>query len=292
MTTPLEKKRVRVHDLSIAYVDRGAGRPIVFLHGNPTSSFLWRDVLGPLSGSARCIAPDLLGMGDSDKLPASGPGAYSFFDHRACLDGFLDALDLDDVTLVVHDWGSALGFDWARRHPERVGAIVYMEAIAGTMRWDEWPPGPRALFQRLRSSEGERLVLEQNAFVEQVLPASVLRRLEPAELDEYRRPFRAPGEGRRPTLSWPRQLPIDGEPPEVCEEVERYARWLAGAPVPKLFVNAEPGRILTGRLREACRRWPNQREVTVRGLHFLQEDSAPEIAAAIRAFLLELGRLP
>lgn len=247
----------------MAYVDRGSGRPLVFLHGNPTSSFLWRNVLGPLSAKARCIAPDLIGMGDSDKLGSSGPGSYSFFEHRAFVDAFLDELELDDVALVVHDWGSALGFDWARRHPGRIRAIVYMEAIVGTMRWDEWAPGPRALFQRLRSDEGERLVLDENAFVETVLPASVLRKLTPEELEEYRRPFRTPGESRRATLSWPRQLPIDGEPREVCEEVERYARWLATSPLPKLFVNAEPGRILTGRLREECRRWPNQRELAV-----------------------------
>ncbi len=285
-----DKKRVRIRDHAMAYVERGDGRPLVFLHGNPTSSFLWRNIVAALSGRARCIAPDLIGMGDSDKLEASGPGSYSFFEHRAYLDGFFDALGLDDVALVVHDWGSALGFDWARRHPSRVRALVYMEAIVGPMRWDEWAPGPRALFQRLRSDEGERLALEENAFVEKVLPASVLRTLSPEELAEYRRPFRTPGEARRPTLSWPRQLPIDGEPRDVCEEVERYARWLATSPVPKLFVNAEPGRILTGRLREECRRWPNQREVTVRGLHYLQEDSPAEIADAIRAFLVTLGR--
>ncbi len=289
-TTSLEKKRVRVRGHAMAYVDRGAGRPLVFLHGNPTSSFLWRNVLDPLADRARCIAPDLIGMGDSDELAGAGPSSYSFFEHRAFVDAFFDALGLDDVALVVHDWGSALGFDWARRHPDRVRAIVYMEAIVGTMRWDEWAPGPRALFQRLRSAEGERMVLEENAFVEAVLPGSVMRKLAPEELDEYRRPFRAPGESRLPTLAFPRQLPIDGEPREVCEEVERYAGWLARSPLPKLFVNAEPGRILTGRLREECRRWPNQREVTVRGLHFLQEDSPAEIADAIGSFLVNLGR--
>ncbi len=280
-----QKKRTRIGAYEMAYVERGSGAPMVFLHGNPTSSFLWRDVLGPLSAQARCIAPDLMGMGDSDKLVASGPGAYSFAEHRGFLDGFFDAVvGSEPVILVLHDWGSALGFDWARRNPRRVRAIVYMEAIVGPMRWDAWATGPRAMFERLRSPEGERLVLEENTFVEKVLPGSILRTLTEAELDEYRRPFREPGESRRPTLSFPRQLPLDGEPPEIVAVVEGYAAFLAEAPMPKLFVNAEPGRVLTGELRERCRRWPNQHEVTVRGLHFVQEDSADEIARSIAAW--------
>ena len=272
----------------MAYVDIGSGDPVIFLHGNPTSSFLWRNIVGPLSGRARCIAPDLIGMGDSDKLASSGPGSYSFFEHRSFLDDFLDELRLDrKVVLVVHDWGSALGFDWAYRHPDRVRAIAYMESIVGTMRWDDYaPPERRTLFQRFRSPDGERLILEENAFVEVVLPSGILRKLTPEELDEYRRPYRTPGESRRPTLSWPRQLPIDGEPRDVCAEVERYAGWLATCGIPKLFINAEPGRLLIApHLRETCRRWPNQREVTVRGLHFVQEDSPNEIARAITEFL-------
>ncbi|WP_437284541.1 haloalkane dehalogenase [Sorangium sp. So ce406] len=277
-----EKKRARVNGHTIAYVDRGAGEPMVFLHGNPTSSFLWRNVIAPLSEGFRCVAPDLIGMGDSDKLAPSGPDAYTFFQHRQFLDGFLEELAPGRrLILVVHDWGSALGFDWARRHPERVRGVAYMEAIVGAMTWDGWPPSARALFERLRSPEGERLVLEENVFVERILPSSVLRGLTEPELDEYRRPYRTPGESRRPTLSWPRQLPIEGHPPAVCAEVQKYAGWLATTPVPKLFINAEPGRILIGALRDACRRWPNQREVTVRGAHYVQEDSPGEIAQAI-----------
>jgi haloalkane dehalogenase len=289
--TSLEKKRVNVRGLSMAYVDRGTGDPLVFLHGNPTSSFVWRNLIAPLSARARCIAPDLIGMGDSEKLASSGPGSYSFFDHRAFLDAFMDALDLGrKVVLVEHNWGSALGFDWAYRHPDRVRAIVYMEAIVGTRRWDEYEPARRAVFQSLRSAEGERLVLEENAFIEQLLPSGVLRKLTPEELDEYRRPYRTPGESRRPTLSWPRQLPIDGDPPGVCAEVERYAQWLSTCDQPKLFINAEPGRLLTGRHREACRRWLNQTEVTVRGIHFLREDSPVEISRAIGEFIETLAQ--
>lgn len=285
--TKLEKNRVHVLGYTLSYVDRGAGDPIVFLHGNPTSSFLWRNVIAPLSKMARCIAPDLIGMGDSDKLVPSGPDAYTFARHSAFVDAFMDALRLDErIVLVVHDWGSALGFDWARRHPRRVRAIVYMEAIVGPLTWEGWHPNARALFERFQSPEGERLILEENTFVERVLPGSILRELTDDEREEYRRPFREPGESRRPTLAFPRELPVEGSPPEMCAIAAQYAAFLATSPIPKLFVNAEPGRILVGPLREACRRWPNQREITVRGAHFLQEDSPLEIAEAI-ADLLE-----
>lgn len=286
-TPAIAKKRIEVLGHTMTYVERGDGAPIVFLHGNPTSSYLWRDILGPLSTRYRCVAPDLIGMGDSDKLDETGAGAYSFFRHREFVDAFLDAIVPNEkIILVIHDWGSALGFDWARRHPERVRAIAYMEAIVGVMAWDEWAPQGRALFQRFRSPEGEKLVLEDNVFVENVLPGGVLRKLGEEELDEYRRPFRAPGEARRPTLSFPRQLPIDGSPAEICSVVETYARWMATTTFPKLFVNAEPGRILVGRVRETCRAWLNQREITVPGLHFLQEDSSPAIARAIEDWAL------
>lgn len=285
------KHNIWVRGKRIAYVDRGYGDPAVFLHGNPTSSFLWRNILTPVAKHARVIAPDLIGMGDSAKLQPSGPESYSYFEHLAYLEDFFDGLRLErPVVLVVHDWGSALGFEWARRHPDRVRAIVYMEAIVGVMRWSEWAPAPRALFQALRSPDGDRMVLEDNVFVEKVLPGSVIRTLSDEEHDEYRRPFRERGEARRPTLSWPRQLPIDGEPAEICALVERYASWLATTEIPKLFVNAEPGRILTGRLRDECRRWRNQREISVRGLHYVQEDSPGEIAGAIIDFIQGVSR--
>ena len=278
----LPKTRTNVNGATMAYVDVGSGVPLVFLHGNPTSSFLWRNIVKPLSTSFRGIAPDLIGMGDSDKLVPSGPERYTFSEHRTFLDGFLESMAFEDpIVLVVHDWGSALGFDWAWRHPDRVRGIAYMEAIVGVRSWEDFPPPARALFQALRSSAGERMILEENAFVEQVLPGSILRKLTEAEHNEYRRPFREPGESRRPTLSWPRQLPIEGEPREICALVDDYVAFLAQSPIPKLFINADPGRLITGPLRETCRRWPNQREVTVRGLHFVQEDSPAEIAAAI-----------
>ncbi len=277
------KLRAEVDGLEMAYVDVGAGEPtFVLLHGNPTSSFLWRDVIPPLTQLGRCVAPDLIGMGDSDKLPESGPDSYTFVEHRRYLDGLLERIDLPErVVLVVHDWGSGLGFDWARRNPERVAGIAYMEAIVRPMSWDEWPEAARNAFQRMRSPEGEELVLENNFFVERILPSSVLRELTEDEMEEYRRPFAEPGEGRRPTLTWPRQLPIDGEPADATEITAGYAEWLASSDVPKLFVNAEPGSILTGAQRETCRRWPNQTEVTVPGLHFIQEDSGERIGEAI-----------
>lgn len=280
-----EKKFATVEGKRMAYVETGAGDPIVFLHGNPTSSYLWRNVIPHLADQGRCIAPDLIGMGDSEKLTDSGPGRYRFVEHRAYLDGLLEALGVaGDVTLVVHDWGSALGFDWANRHRDAVRGIAYMEAIVMPVGWDQWPEAARGVFQGFRSPAGEAMVLESNVFVERVLPGSVLRKLGEPEMAVYRRPFLEPGESRRPTLTWPREIPIEGEPPDVVEIVRAYGEWLSQSPVPKLFVNAEPGAILTGEPREFCRRWPNQTEVTVAGSHFIQEDSPDDIGRAVAAW--------
>ena len=279
---PLAKKTKEVLGAQMAYHERGEGRPILFLHGNPTSSYLWRDVLPVLEGLGRLIAPDLIGMGDSDKLTPSGPDRYTLVEHQRFFDAALDALGIaNNVTLVLHDWGSSLGFDWARRHPDALKGICYMEAIVCPLTWDEWPEQARAVFQGVRSPAGEDLVLERNVFVERVLPGSILRKLGDEEMNVYRRPFAEPGEGRRPTLTWPRQIPIDGEPADVVAIVRDYADWLAVADLPKLFIAAEPGAILIGAQRELCRRWPNQTEVKVRGNHFLQEDSPDEIGRAI-----------
>jgi len=282
----IPKQRVRVLGKQMAYVDVGEGDPIVFLHGNPTSSYLWRNVIPHLEGLGRCLAPDLIGMGDSEKLEPSGPDRYRFVEHREFLDAFLEAVGVrENVHLVVHDWGSALGFDWAHRHPQAVVGIAYMEAIVKPLAWAEWPEAARKVFEGFRSPAGEAMVLEQNVFVERVLPGSILRKLTDAEMDVYRGPFLEPGESRRPTLTWPRQIPLDGEPADVTEIVRRYGEWLQEAPVRKLFVNAEPGAILTGSQREFCRSWPNQTEVTVKGNHFVQEDSPDEIGQAIREWM-------
>jgi haloalkane dehalogenase len=286
---PYEKQRLRVLDHDMAYVEVGRGDPIVLLHGNPTSSYIWRNVLPYLEPLGRCIAPDLIGMGDSDRLPNSGPTSYGFVEHRRYLDALLDALAVHErVTLVVHDWGSALGFDWANRHREAVRGIAYMEAIVRPRTWNDWPEPARGLFRALRSPAGQAMVLEQNVFVERILPSGVLRTFDEEEMTEYRRPFVVSGESRRPTLSWPRQIPVDGEPADVTEIVSQYADWLARSSVPKLFVNGEPGAALTGSLRDFCRTWSAQREVTVRGLHFLQEDSPHEIGRAIVDWLASI----
>jgi haloalkane dehalogenase len=272
----------------MAYVEEGEGAPIVFLHGNPTSSFLWRFVMAELTGEGRCIAPDLIGMGDSDKLPAGDEGRYTFVRHREFLDALLEQLGVaEDVTFVIHDWGSALGFDWARRHPDAVRGIAYMEAVVQALdSWDSWPEVARGIFQGLRSPAGEEMILEKNLFVEAILPASIQRTLDPEEMDEYRRPFAAEGDDRLPTLVWPRQIPIEGEPADVARIVSAYADWLATTPgLRKLFVNADPGTILIGPQREFCRTWPDQTEVTVPGLHFIQEDSGAEIGRAIASWL-------
>ena len=285
-----DKKNVEVLGSKMAYVETGSGDPIVLLHGNPTSSYLWRNVIPHLEERWRCIAPDLIGMGDSDKLEPSGPDRYTFVEHRRYLDALLEALGVvENVTLVVHDWGSALGFDWANRHRGAMTGIAYMEAILMPLTWEQWPEAARGVFQAFRSPAGEAMVLENNVFVERVLPGSVLRKLDEKEMEVYRRPFREPGESRRPTLTWPRQIPIEGEPADVVEIVESYGAWLASSDLPKLFVNAEPGAILTGEQREFCRSWPNQQEVTVKGIHFIQEDSPDEIGQAVARWRAALG---
>ena len=283
------KNRATVDGVEMAYIEVGEGDPIVFLHGNPTSSYLWRSVMPEVEGRGRLIAPDLVGMGDSAKLPDSGPDRYTFVEHRHYLDGLLEQLDVtDNAVFVVHDWGSALGFDWANRHRDAVKGIAYMEALVTPLTWDNWPAAATDIFKAFRSPAGEELVLEQNVFVEQVLPTSIMRKLSDEEMNEYRRPFVRPGEDRRPTLSWPRQIPIEGEPPEVATIIDDYAKWLVSSNVPKLFVDANPGAILRGPQRDFCRTWPNQTEVEVAGIHFVQEDSGPEIGQAITQWLAGL----
>lgn len=261
-------------------------------YGNPTSSYLWRNVIPHLEELGRCIAPDLIGMGDSDKLDDPGPNRYTFAEHRRHLDALVLGLGLTAagrIVLVVHDWGSALGFDWARRHPGAVDGIAYMEALVAPVTWADWPDEARGIFQGFRSEKGEELILERNFFVEKILPLSVLSPLSDEVMAEYRRPFERAGEDRRPTLTWPRQIPIDGEPPEVVADVEAYGKWLGtDQSPPKLFVNADPGSILVGPQREFCRSWPNQTEVTVPGLHFVQEDSADAIGNAVADFIRTL----
>ena len=282
----LTKKTVDVLGRRMAYHERGEGEPVLLLHGNPTSSYLWRNVVPHLVDRHRCVVPDLIGHGDSDKLDDPGPSSYSFVEHRRYLDGLLDSLDLgEQITLVLHDWGSALGFDWANRHRSRVAGIAYMEALVRPLSWDEWPESARSIFQAMRSDAGEQIVLEKNLFVEAILPSSILRTLDDNEMAEYRRPFAEPGECRRPTLSWPRQIPVAGAPADVVGIVGAYAEWLSTSDVPKLFVNADPGSILVGAQRAFCRTWPNQTEVTVPGLHFIQEDSPDLIGVALADWL-------
>ena len=285
------KSFITINGKKLAYVDYGEGDPIVFLHGNPTSSYLWRNIMPRLEAVGRLIAPDLIGMGDSDKLDNSGPERYTFIEHSEYLYGLLEKLDLNNVTLVIHDWGSALGFNWAALNPEKVKSIVYMEAITGPIEsWNDWPKQARNIFQSFRSDSGEELILEKNFFVEGVFASDVgvYRKLEKEELDTYIKPFKEKGESRRPTLTWPRQIPIEGEPEEVIEIVNNYAKFMNETQIPKLFINAEPGGILIGKQREIARQWPNQKEVTVKGGHFIQEVSPDEIGKYVREFLIGL----
>jgi haloalkane dehalogenase len=270
----------------MAYLDEGDGDAIVFAHGNPTSSYLWRNVMPHLEGLGRLVACDLIGMGGSDKLRPSGPDRYNYAEQRDYLFALWDALDLgDNVTLVLHDWGSVLGFDWANQHRDRVQGIAFMEAIVTPMTWSEFPGAVKGVFEGFRSPQGEPMVLEHNVFIEEVLPAQILRQLSDEEMDHYRAPFVNPGEDRRPTLSWPRNLPIDGEPADVVSVVNQYSTWLAESDVPKLFINAEPGAVVRGRVRELIRTWPNLTETTVSGVHFVQEDSPDEIGTAVANFV-------
>jgi haloalkane dehalogenase len=284
---PLSKKTVDVLDARIAYHERGEGAPVLFLHGNPTSSYLWRDVIPELEGYGRLIAPDLIGMGDSAKLPNPDADTYRFTTHRNYLAAFIDAVigAQQAITLVVHDWGSALGFDWASHHRDRVRGIAYMEAIVRPVAsWDEWSPSATPIFQGFRSDKGDTMILERNMFIERVLPGSILRKLTEAEMTEYRRPFLRSAD-RWPMLTWPRQIPIAGEPAEVVRIAADYSQWMAANGLPKLFVNAEPGAILIGALRDFCRSWNNQTEVTVPGSHFIQEDSGPAIGRAVASWM-------
>jgi haloalkane dehalogenase len=287
---PFQKQRAQVMGRSMAYVDVGQGDPIVLLHGNPTSSYLWRNVIPSLQELGRCIAPDLIGMGDSDKLPDSGPASYTFVEHRRYLDALLEQLGVAErVTFVLHDWGSALGFDWVNRHRQAVKGLAYMEAMVRPMTWEEFPAPARPIFEILRSPAGEAMVLQENQFVERLMPGTIMRTLTQEEMDEYRRPFLEPGEARRPTLTWPRQIPLDGQPADVAEIIGAYAAWLPQSDLPKLFVRGDPGAMLSeGPLLEFCRSWRAQTEVTVPGLHYLQEDSPHEIGQAVAEWLRRL----
>lgn len=290
--SPVEhpQQTLTVQGKTMSYVEMGSGDPIIFQHGNPTSSYLWRNVMPHLQEQGRCIALDLIGMGNSDKLEDSGPHRYTFQEQSVYFEEALAALGVTDrVTLVIHDWGSALGFDWANRHRAAVKGIAYMEALVRPVSWEEWPEGSRHIFQAFRSEAGEEMILEKNLFIERVLPASILRPLTEAEMAVYRRPYLATGESRRPTLTWPRQIPLDGEPADVVARVQSYADWLSTSATPKLFINAEPGAILVGAPREFCRSWPHQQEVTVKGSHFLQEDSPHEIGQALSRWYETLG---
>jgi haloalkane dehalogenase len=288
-TMPYEKKFASVNGKQIAYVEEGSGDPIVLLHGNPTSSFLWRNVVPELVASGRVIVPDLIGQGDSEKLPASdGPERYTLEVAYSYVDGLLETIGANEnVTLVIHDWGSGIGFLWAMRHAAAVKGVAYMEGIVMPVTWADWPEGAVGIFKGFRSEKGEDLILNRNMFIEGVLPTSVIRTLSEAEMDAYRAPYLEPDD-RQPLLNWPRQIPIEGEPENVVALVNEYGAFMAGSDIPKLFINADPGSILVGPQREFCRSWPNQQEVTVKGLHFIQEDSPLEIGQAVASWLRTL----
>lgn len=286
-----DKSSVNIDGQKLAYIDVGEGTPIVMLHGNPTSSFLWRNIIPHLNDLGRVIVPDLIGHGDSDKLPVSmGPDRYTFENTFEYIDKLLNKLEINqDITLILHDWGSALGFYWAMKNPEKIKAICYMEAIVSPINWSDWPEQARGIFKGFRSAKGEDLILKRNMFIEAVLPSSIIRKLTKDEMDEYRKPFLNESD-RQVTLNWPRQIPIEGEPSHMFRLVSSYADWISNdGDIPKLFINADPGSILIGKQREFCRGWKNQIEVTVNGLHFIQEDSPHEIGEAISSWMRNIN---
>ena len=285
-TMPYEKKFASVNGKKIAYVEEGIGDPIVLLHGNPTSSFLWRNVVPELVASGRVIVPDLIGQGDSEKLPASeGPERYTLEVAYSYVDGLLETIGANEnVTLVIHDWGSGIGFLWAMRHAAAVKGVAYMEGIVKPVSWADWPEGAVGIFKGFRSDKGEDMILNRNMFIEGVLPSSIIRKLSETEMDAYRAPH-LNADDRQPLLNWPRQIPIEDEPENVAALVNEYGAFMAGSDIPKLFINADPGSILVGPQRDFCRTWPNQQEVTVKGLHFIQEDSPQEIGQAVASWL-------
>jgi haloalkane dehalogenase len=286
----LSKKFCDVHGKRMAYVELGSGPPVVFLHGNPASSYIWRNIMPLVAKGARCIAPDLIGMGDSEKLGGNDPARYGFLQHRRYVEVLFEKLGVtDNVVLVGHDWGGALSMDWACRHASAMRGIVYFETTVRPRDWDEFNPAQRGLFERLRCPEGEQMVLQENVFIETLLPRWIIRALSEEEMNVYRRPFLNAGEDRRPMLTFPREILIGSEPKHMMEVVQDYARWMERSDTPKLFINGDPGAVIFGNLRDYCRSWNNQQEVTVRGRHFLQEDSPHEIAQAIVAWLGGIG---
>jgi|TARA_B100001093_G_scaffold26725_1_gene23464 haloalkane dehalogenase len=284
-----KKKYIQVKNKSMAYVDEGEGNTFLFLHGNPTSSFLWRNIAPHVEDIGRVVIPDLIGMGDSEKLDGVDNESYKYHGQYGYLTELLDNLDLgNNIHLIIHDWGSAMGFQFARENSERVKSITYMEAIVMPLTWEQWPDAATKIFQLFRSDAGEELVLEKNFFVERILLADSATGYTDEEKAEYIRPFFNEGEDRRPTLTWPRQIPLDGEPNEVVEEVRKNAEFHKDSEIPKLFINANPGSILVGEQREFARTWKNQTEITVNGNHFIQEDSSEEIGTALREFTKDL----
>ena len=278
----INKKKALIKGKVISYIDEGTGQILLFIHGNPTSSYLWRNIISPLKTKYRCIAPDLIGMGESDKLDNPSQENYSLKEHIKWFDDFINGIKLNKkIILVIHDWGSAIGFDFAKKNPKRIAGIVYMEAIVRPMKWNEWPENATKAFKLLRSEAGEELILEKNIFVERILPSSIIRKLSDEEMSNYRKPFLKAGSDRQPTLSWPRQIPLNDEPTEVVDIVREYSEFMKINNIKKLFINADPGSILIGQQREFCRKWKNQQELTVKGNHFIQEDSPKEIGEAI-----------
>ncbi len=286
-------KKVRtINGQKLAYVEIGQGQPIVFLHGNPTSSFIWRNIVPFTEKLGRCIAPDLIGMGDSDKLPNTNASSYSFKEHANYLDAFLEQMEVrNDVIFVAHDWGAALAFDWARRHPGAVKGIAYMEAILGPMSFKDMPEAAQNIFRALRTQAGEEMVLEQNSFIEINLPNTILRKLTPEEMDNYRKPFLTAGESRRVMLSWARQLPFDGKPEDVADIVRENMSWVSSSRVPKLFIESVPG-TMSPAMRDVCGHFPTQVKISVKGHHHLQEDSPVEIGVALATWVqsIDMGK--
>jgi haloalkane dehalogenase len=278
------KKSIMVKDRKMAFIEVGRGDPIVFIHGNANSAYMWRNILPYMEDLGRLIAIDNIGQGDSDKLPDSGPGSYTLAEHQVYINGIMEALDINkNVTLVMHDWGGPLGLTWARSHSENIKGLVHCEIVVGNhSSYDDYPDGHGERLKRVRGPDGEKLVMTDNYFIEKIYMGGVIRNIDDETMAEIRRPYEGPRENRRPTLTWPRQIPIGGKPKDVADLVDDLSFWMAENDIPKLFIRAEPGQILFGRDLEIINSWANQKTVTVAGLHHPQEDSPDDIGIALR----------
>jgi len=284
-TTTNESKFLEVLDSKIHYLDQGEGTPFLFLHGNPTSNYLWRNIIPHVVPLGRIVAPDLIGMGKSGKPDID----YTFADHYRYMDAFIKELELQNVILVIHDWGSALGFNYAMQNPDNVKGIVFMEALYQPSSWKNFPSSAYLIFKLFRNPiMGKLMIMNRNFFVEKVLPKFTVRQLTKEEMDHYRQPY-PDKKSRKPLYVWPNQIPIDGKPRETYDVVTQYNKFLQESEIPKLLLWAKPGAIITEQAVEWIKSHFKNLEDNYIGksLHYVQEDQPDAIGKAIKSWYIK-----